>query len=83
MQINKNWKVESDDLNVILLKRHITKKGDERWVAVSYYAKVSNALKAFVDLKVRGTGMKDLETIVKKQDELYKMIENINKEVEL
>ena len=75
MQINSNWKVESDDMNVILYKKFINKKkGEDDWKAVGYYSTVANALRALVEMGIKGTGMVDLQTIVNKIEEVHKDI---------
>ena len=63
MLINNKWKIESDELNVCLYKRRISKKGKENWVCQGYYSNVANALEALIDLKINGTGLTDLEKV--------------------
>ena len=82
MLIGKNWKVESIPLNVVLYRRRVSKSKDgkpshEYWSAEGYYSTTQNALKALVDLEVTETDLKDLKTIVKKQEELYRLIDSI------
>ena len=68
VQINRNYKIESDNLNVILSKREVSKEnGLERWRGISYYSTFENALKALVDMEIKGTGLKDFEIVVEKQ----------------
>ena len=78
MLIGKNWMIESDDLNVTLYRRYIAKKGTdtgkEKWRTEGYFATVHNALKELVNLEVKGTHLKDLQTIVFRLDELYNLI---------
>ncbi len=83
MFIGKNYKVESDNLNVILYKKAISKKtGKEPWRVEGYYYSVVNALKALVDFGVRETALKDLRTIISKIDELYALIDQLKCEKE-
>ncbi|KKN21717.1 hypothetical protein LCGC14_0922570 [marine sediment metagenome] len=81
MLIGNRYKIESDGLNVTLLKKRIARigdhKGEEYWTAEGYYGTVANALKALVDMGVKETQLKDFKTIVKKQGELYKLIEGV------
>lgn len=81
MMINENYKVESDDLNVIVSKRMIGKdrEGNERitWKNIAFCPTVESALKYIAKKEILGTGLKDLETVNKKIDELYKYIENL------
>lgn len=75
MLIGKDYKIESDSLNVTLSKRHVSKKGQEYWTAVGYFSNVKNALKALVNLGVKETSLKDIKTVNQKQDELYSLID--------
>lgn len=82
MLIGKNWKIESDSLNVTLLKqRYIQAKGDKPahkiWVVEGYYSTIKDALVGLVNQGVRDTELKDLETISQKQDELYQLISQL------
>lgn len=84
MLIGKNWKVEADSLNVILSQRKVRKRKDDKptyedWEAIGYYSTVANALKDLVNYEVRATGLKDLQTVVNKIDELGKQIEQATK----
>lgn len=82
MQVNENWKIESDADNVTLLQRRITQPKDAdkapktTWKAY-YYGNVQQALKGLVTLELNATGLKSIEVIVKKQDEIFKLIESI------
>ena len=80
VQINQNYKIESDNLNVTLSKREVSKKspGKERWRTVGYYSSFESVLKALVDMEIKGTGLKDLETVLSKIQELKKMIDGAN-----
>ncbi len=84
MLIGKNWKIESDPLNVTLLKRRMSKPKDgsppkETWGPVGFYSTVNNALKDMVNFEVRGTGLSDLKTVQAKIEELYKLIDKVSK----
>lgn len=76
-----NYKIEADELNVTVSKKMVAKKGEKAgevyWAPVGYFANMTNALKFLVDLEVKLTGLKDFETVISKQAELYKMIEEL------
>ncbi len=83
MIINKDYKIESDELNVSLYKRQIVEKegktkGNEYWVAIGHWGSVEHALRGLVDLRIKGTGMKDLESIVKEIESIKKDISRLN-----
>ncbi len=80
MKIGKNYKIESDEMNITLYRRRVTKSqvdkpATEYWQGIGYYSTVSNALKDLIELEVRLTGMKDLQTVVDKVDELHRLID--------
>ncbi len=79
MLVGKNYKVEADSLNVILLKRLIAKKTHkEYWSPIGYFSRFGNALKSLVDLEVRETELKDFQVVCRKQEELRKLIEGLD-----
>ena len=78
LPINKNYAIGSDELNVILYKREVSKQGKKYNRPVGYYSTFNNALKALVDTEIKGTGLKGFEIVVKKIDELHKLIESMS-----
>lgn len=84
MLINEEYNLTSDPLNWILQKRFEKKKkeGEEDspteygWRDIGYYPNDKMALKDMIDREIRGTGIADFETVIKKIDELK---ETINK----
>lgn len=77
MLVGDKYKVESDSLNVTLYKKESIKKGGIRWRATAYFSNPKNALEHLVNLEVMDTGLKDLKTVVKKQEELYDLINSL------
>ena len=81
MNIGNNWKIESDNLNVMLLKRIRRTKKDgtkyDDWITEGYFANPKNALHELINQKVRDTELKELKTIVQSIDELHKMIDGL------
>ncbi len=78
MRIGKNYKIESDSLNIILFKRKVSKKANkEYWTVIGYFSRIQNALRGLVDLKLRETELQDIKTIVEKQDDIYRLIESL------
>mgnify|MGYP001608441356 CR=1 FL=1 len=79
MLIGKNYKIESDELNVTVYSRHLSKKtGKENWKAEGYFSTIKNALDFLIEVEVRKTGLADLLTIVKKQEELHTLIKGLS-----
>ena len=82
MLIGSNWKVESDDLNVVLSRKHIIqtgkKKGEEAWSVEGYYSTVSNALEALVEARVRGTELTDFKKVVAEIEAIKRDVSNIS-----
>ncbi len=77
MQIGKNWKIESDEMKVTLYERKVSKSGKEYWREHSYYGSVESALKDLVNIEVNRTGLKDLQTVVRKIEELTQTLVGI------
>ena len=83
IQINENWRIWSDQFNVIIEHRREGKKKCEdgkpkyTWKKVGYCRTFQQALDYLVDLDVMGDGMKDLESINKKMDSIHQDIKNI------
>ena len=80
MLIGTDWKLESDVLNVTLLKRYRTRPKDgtppeDRWKTAGYFSNPKSALKFLVNHHVMETGMKDLETVVAAIEELHTLID--------
>ncbi len=82
MLIGKDYKIETDKLNVTLSKGHISKKGVESWYEIGYFSSIQNALKHLVNLEVQETGLKDIRTVIAKIEELYKLIASITPQLE-
>ena len=78
MIINENYKIESDTLNFTLYQKTRSRRiGKEYWAVKGYYSSAKNALKALVDKEIMGDGFKDLESVVKKIDELKTTIDQL------
>jgi hypothetical protein len=78
MLIGKKYKVESDAMNVILYEKEIAKKdGDIRWRPMAYFSSIKYALRYLVNLELKATGLKDLETVNKKQEEILALINSL------
>ena len=84
MLIGDNYKIESDDLNVTIYERSTAKKGkfagEDVWHSIGFYATLKAAIDALVDKEIKGTGLKDLQDVYKKIEQLkrdlFKEVEN-------
>ena len=75
MNIGRNWKIESDELNVTLYQRFVRKGNtSDYWRPHSYYSTLTNTLHALVNIEVNRTGLKDLETVNRRIDEIHTWI---------
>ena len=73
MLVNEDYKLESDQQQFILFKKHYV-KGEDVWVAVGYYSTLRSALESMAMKEIFGTGLKDVEKVAKKIEELKKAI---------
>ncbi len=77
MLIGEKYKIESDSLNVTLYEKRKAKGKSTTWRAIAFFSNPKNALQHLVNLEVMETEMKDLTAVVKKQDELYALINTL------
>jgi hypothetical protein len=83
MLIGNKYKIEAEAPNVILYRKRTTKKDNAtRWQAIAYFSTPKNALEYMADLEVNGTGLKDLKTVIEKQEELKKLISGLGRNIE-
>ena len=81
MKINEKYSIESDVLNVTVYEHSIVKKeesenfGKEVKKPVGYLTTIDQAFKFLIDREVKGTGMKEFNTIMNKIIELRSDIE--------
>lgn len=82
MRINNRYKIESDDVSITLYESYIGKgdktKGKEQWKAIGWFSTFKGVMGKLIDLEVKRTELKDLETIIEKIDELKSMIGEID-----
>lgn len=79
MKISEKYKIESDELNVIVKERYITKSKETQWKSISYHPNLEMAYKSLIEKEINGTGMKDVETVVTKIKELEEFLKEIFK----
>ena len=81
MKINEKYSIESDVLNVTVYEHSIVKEeesenfGKKVKKPVGYLTTIDQAFKFLIDREVKGTGMKELNTIMNKITELRSDIE--------
>ena len=83
MKIGVNqYKVEADKIGNITLYQYMERKDKTHyWYPIKYFGLLENALDYFADKEViYDTGLKDFETVSKKQDEIYQLIRTIRSE---
>lgn len=82
MKINEKYSIESDVLNVTVYEHSIIKEeesenfGKEVKKPVGYLTTIDQAFKFLIDREIKGTGMKDFNTIINKITELRSDIES-------
>ena len=77
MLIGNKFKVESDAMNVTLFEKAKSKTATTTWRPIAYFSNFQTALNHLVDLEVMETGLKDLKTVVEKQNELYALVKQL------
>lgn len=82
MIINKDWKIESDAYQVILLQRKVSEKskkfpeGNETWKP-TYHRNVPQAFERLINNGVNATGLEDLESVRDCIQDLYRLFSTI------
>lgn len=82
MQINDDYRIESDPLNIILLRRVVMKKEDgtpkgEHWEPTGYYSNFEQALQDMVRKEIFGTGLNNFKKVCPKVAELNRLIKEL------
>ncbi len=78
MEIGKRWKIESDRFNITLFKRGKNRKTSaDTWHTEGYYPTVKDALHGMVELEIKDTDLKDLQTIHATITELPNLLETL------
>lgn len=75
MNINEKYKIESDELNIVLSElvtvKEFKRKDDTivpehtKWVQIAWFSTVQGCYKELVSREIFGSGMKSLEVILK------------------
>ena len=86
MIINSQYRIESDRYNIILQEHNDREKRDtgekyETWKNVAYFSTAANALHELVEREIRGTGLKDFQTVVNRIKELHDLITGLSPQV--
>ena len=78
MLIGKKYRIESDALNVTLYEKEVAKKtGVIRWRPIAYFSNIKWALRHFANLELKLSGLKDMEAVNKKQEEILAVINSL------
>lgn len=60
--MKKEYRIITDDLNIIVQEKKVNKKNDEEyWVSLAYYGTIESALKFVVDKKIKDAWVDDLK----------------------
>ena len=81
IQLNDDWKIDTDPLNIILKRRIISKKGDVYWKNVGYYNTFERAIKDIVKKEILEVEPFNFSIVCNKIDKLYKVIDGLRSEV--
>lgn len=85
IKIDENYKLTSDDRNVILVKTWIGQegksKGKEQKLNVGYYANVQGALKDYLRIKTNLSEATTIKELLADVDKIEKTIEEVLKGV--
>jgi len=78
MMIGKDYRIESDNLQVTLFRRGTNKKtGEDTWAVAGYFSDLKQALKFMARYEIKAIGLENLKAVANRQDEIYKLIEGL------
>jgi hypothetical protein len=77
--IGKKYRIGLDGMNVTVFQRCNPRKAGAggSWRPIGYYSSFKNALEDLVDHDVKQPDLKDLKAVVKRQNELHRLIESL------
>jgi hypothetical protein len=87
-QVSDKYRLDSDKLNIILQEKQIvtgngqkkltvSQVGDIHWINVAYFSTPKSALEYIILKEIKDSWVTDLKEVVKKIDELTKLINGI------
>lgn len=72
IEIGTKYAIGSDRMNIMVyVKVGKDKQGKDVWKPELFYGSLQNALIGLLNLGVKETGLKDLRTVLAKQEEIY------------
>lgn len=76
ISINEKYRLKSEELNVMVEQKKISKNGNEHWKVISYHPNLEMALKSLIDKEINETELVNIKDVVNKIKELKKYVEN-------
>lgn len=81
MKINENYKIKSDENNVIICEKYIPKEGknagNEQWRPMSFHTNLEFAYRHLLELEINKTELKDIETVLKAISDVKSFIREV------
>ncbi len=78
IQVSKKYRLSSDKFNIILQEKYHNKKLNTIiWDSIAYFSTPQNALNYILEQEIREFWVEDLKEVVKRMDELYKMVREL------
>lgn len=82
IQINEDYKIETDALNIILMKKRVIQKensinfGQEHYTIIGYYSNLKSALMEMVKLGIMDSDLVGVNQVIDKLNKIEKMLDN-------
>jgi len=96
IDLDKEWKLGSDSMQWILYKKAKEKKGEilddemeskstwkKEFVPTGYFTTLENALKAYIDAKLRNSAARSIQELYDKQQEIIRSLNDVLKPFEI
>lgn len=86
ININSDYRITSDPMNIILQKKKVTKEGGTAkvvgkgyWINIGYFPNLEQAFKRCVDYEIMSSDLEGVIEIKKHLSKIHKDIENVMK----
>ena len=96
IDLDEEWKLGSDSMQWILYKKAKEKKGEilddemeskstwkKEFVPTGYFTTLENALKAYIDAKLRNSAARSIQELYDKQQEIIRSLNDVLKPFEI
>jgi hypothetical protein len=82
IQLDKDWKIKSDERNWILAKKR-TRKGKITYEGTRFYSNLNSLLEGYVEARLRGVEAHNIQDLIDTTNELKRQLKTTLEGIEL